>query len=98
MSSAPRTTRLSTSLVFRPASSSAALIASSSKASEFSPTWPSRPLPVPMMAYLSRNGCIAVLLVRFRLAELQPFQPVQHFAHVWHFVDIVDQNEGHAVE
>src|SRR5580658_2400943 len=113
MSSAPRTTTPSMSLLVSPASTSAFLIASSSSARELAPTWPRRLLPVPTIAYLSRSAVFigfsrksasrqlgeleASLLAS--LPDLQPFQARQHLVpNQRHLVDIVDQDDGHAVQ
>src|SRR4051794_26424588 len=63
MSSGPRQTMPSTSLLVSPASSSACFMASSSRPSALTPlTRPSLLLPVPTMAYLSRSSLIGVFL------------------------------------
>src|SRR5580658_4154112 len=113
MSSAPRTTTPSMSLLVSPASTSAFLIASSSSASELAPTWPRRLLPVPTIAYLSRS---AVFIGFSRqsmsrqmaelgpsmlatLPDLHPFQARQHLIpNDRHLVDVVDQDDRHAVD
>src|ERR1700728_3560464 len=113
MSSAPRTTTPSMSLLVSPASTSAVLIASSSSASELAPTWPRRLLPVPTIAYLSRSAVFvgfsrqsmsrqmgelgASMLAS--LPELQPLQARQHLIpNDRHLVDVVDEDDRYAVD
>src|ERR1700759_1250602 len=100
MSSAPRTTTPSISLLVRPASTRAFLIASSSSASELAPTWPSRLLPVPTMAYLSLKATVMLsLLMAPALADLQALQTRQHLvAQHRHFIHIIDEDQRHPVQ